>query len=272
MCILFFIANANPSSDGYKLILASNRDEFYGRPALPASAWTENHPYVFGGRDMEPGREGGTWLALGSRNGITKIGALLNITGEKRNPNALGRGPIVADYVKGDLTNCQYAEKLIENPKIYNSFNLVSVEFGKTNAKILHTSNAPPGNVEFSEGEVHGFGNSPHTIPLQKVIHGKEKFRNVLKSAGRANLVQELMEFLKDGERHWPDDELSRRAPKWAEKLSSVCVNMPVEGYGSRTRSVILINGQNQMDFYEETMLGTDPDGEWKKTHIQQQL
>lgn len=40
---------------------------------------------------MEPGREGGTWLALGSKNGVTKIGALLNITGEKRNPNAIGK-------------------------------------------------------------------------------------------------------------------------------------------------------------------------------------
>lgn len=48
MCILFFTTNANPSSDGYKLILASNRDEFYARPALPAATWEEN-PFVYGG-------------------------------------------------------------------------------------------------------------------------------------------------------------------------------------------------------------------------------
>lgn len=121
-------------------------------------------------------------------------------------------------------------------------------------------------------GEVHGFGNSPYTIPLRKVIHGKEKFQHVVKSAGKNNLVQELMEFLKDDQKYWPDDELTRRAPRWGEKLSSVCVKMPIEGYGSRTRTVILIDAQNCMDFYEETMVGTDPDGEWKQTHIHEQL
>ncbi|GAB0088076.1 Transport and Golgi organization protein 2 [Sergentomyia squamirostris] len=273
MCILFFIANANPAEDGYKLILASNRDEFYGRPALVASAWTDhNHPYVYGGRDMEPGREGGTWLALGSRNGVTKIGALLNITGEKKHPNAIGRGPIVSNYLTGDLSNRKYAAKLLQNNEVYNTFNFVSIEFDQSSASILHTSNAPPETAEFPLEEVHGFGNSPYTIPLRKVIHGKEKFRHVVKSTGKENLVQKLMEFLKDDQKHWPDDELTKRAPKWAEQLSSVCVRMPAEGYGSRTRTVILIDSQNQMNFYEETLADSNPDGPWKKTHIHQQL
>lgn len=55
MCILFFILNENARGDEYKLILASNRDEFYSRPALVAGRWKENE-YVIGGRDMEPGR------------------------------------------------------------------------------------------------------------------------------------------------------------------------------------------------------------------------
>lgn len=36
----------------------------------------------------------------------------------------------------------------------------------------------------------------------------------------------------------------------------------------SRTRTVILIDANNNVDFYEETMATTDPDGEWIKTHI----
>lgn len=48
MCILFFVTNGNPGIDEYKLILASNRDEFYARPALPAAPWQEN-PLVYGG-------------------------------------------------------------------------------------------------------------------------------------------------------------------------------------------------------------------------------
>lgn len=48
MCILFSIANGNPQSGGYKLIIASNRDEFYSRPASAAREWSDN-PFVYGG-------------------------------------------------------------------------------------------------------------------------------------------------------------------------------------------------------------------------------
>lgn len=35
-----------------------------------------------------------------------------------------------------------------------------------------------------------------------------------------------------------------------------------------RTRSVILVDADNKVEFFEETMLTHDPDGEWKKTHL----
>lgn len=36
-----------------------------------------------------------------------------------------------------------------------------------------------------------------------------------------------------------------------------------------RTRTVILIDANNQVDFYEETMATTDPEGEWNRAHLQ---
>lgn len=48
MCILFFVVNEKPASDGYKLILAANRDAYYERPTLSAAAWN-GQPNVFGG-------------------------------------------------------------------------------------------------------------------------------------------------------------------------------------------------------------------------------
>lgn len=126
MCILFLIINSNPQQNGYKFILASNRDEFYSRPALPAAKWDTNEN-VFGGRDMEIGREGGTWLAIGTGNDTFKMGALLNLTGEPKRINALGRGPIVSNYVGGNLTNLEYTNNLVNND-VYNCFNLVSIE------------------------------------------------------------------------------------------------------------------------------------------------
>lgn len=48
MCILFTYSNADPLPGGYKLILASNRDEYYARPASPAAEWQEDSCIVGG--------------------------------------------------------------------------------------------------------------------------------------------------------------------------------------------------------------------------------
>lgn len=50
MCILFVYTNSKLTDDGdYSLILASNRDEYYDRPAKIMSPW-EKDPAVYGGK------------------------------------------------------------------------------------------------------------------------------------------------------------------------------------------------------------------------------
>ncbi|XP_030379068.1 transport and Golgi organization protein 2 isoform X1 [Scaptodrosophila lebanonensis] len=97
MCVIFFYANSNPSSDGYKLILASNRDEFFARETRSVAKWA-NADHVYGGIDLEPGREGGTWLAIGGKNGIFKVGALLNLTGEPKPRDAVAHNNILQTH------------------------------------------------------------------------------------------------------------------------------------------------------------------------------
>lgn len=49
MCILFIYNTENLSNESdYKFILASNRDEYYDRPAANAHLWTEDSS-VLGG-------------------------------------------------------------------------------------------------------------------------------------------------------------------------------------------------------------------------------
>lgn len=69
--------------------MASNRDEFYARNTKEAAKWP-GAEHVYGGIDLEPGREGGTWLAVSGENGVFKAGALLNLTGEPKPRNAAG--------------------------------------------------------------------------------------------------------------------------------------------------------------------------------------
>lgn len=131
MCIIFFVLNENAKEDGtYKLILASNRDEFYKRPAKVADRWAEDE-YIIGGRDMATDREGGTWLAISTKNNTFKFGALLNITGEKRNADALPRGHIAVEYLKNPLSNAEYCWHLSKNEKKFTSFNLITIEISR---------------------------------------------------------------------------------------------------------------------------------------------
>lgn len=84
--------------------------------------------YYSPGQDLEEGREGGTWLALSAKDGVIKLGALLNITGELTHKNAKGRGSLVSEYVTGDTTNEEYCQNLVNTSELYNSFNLITIE------------------------------------------------------------------------------------------------------------------------------------------------
>ena len=55
-----------------QLVLAMNRDEFTARPTAPLS-WRAG---LLGGWDLQPGREGGTWLAMDTGG---RLGLLTNI-------------------------------------------------------------------------------------------------------------------------------------------------------------------------------------------------
>ena len=75
---------------------------------------------------MEPGKEGGTWLAL-KKSG--KIGTLLNIfTDIPQTPDKLGRGFLVNDFLTGCDSGIQYAKCLQSKSHLYNPFNFVTIE------------------------------------------------------------------------------------------------------------------------------------------------
>ncbi|XP_058825096.1 transport and Golgi organization protein 2 [Topomyia yanbarensis] len=277
MCILFIYVNNNgePGHGEYKLILASNRDEHYIRPAKTAAPW-EERPHVIGGRDMEPGREGGTWLAIGARDGVIRVGALLNVAGESKANGVTGRGPIVSDYVSGTTPNEEYSKQLLAKDT-YGPFNFISVELDAAGgASVLYASNAPHKIDHCDLREPLGFGNSTLDAPLEKVKYGRKLFGNIvdkrLKIDNKDALVNELLDLLRSNEKYFPDAELSRRAPNSAEKLASINVYFPEYGYGSRTRTIILVDHENRMEFIEETMTSTNPDGEWERTHIERQF
>lgn len=77
---------------------------------------------------MEPGREYGSWLAMSAKGKVFKFGALLNITGEAKPPDALGRGFLVGDYVGGTKTIDEYVDRVVNGDEKYTGYNLVTIE------------------------------------------------------------------------------------------------------------------------------------------------
>lgn len=76
------MAMALGQSSRWPLVLASNRDEFHDRPALPLSRWTApDGTFVVSGRDL---RAGGTWL------GCTPGGRVALLTNVREGAAAAG--------------------------------------------------------------------------------------------------------------------------------------------------------------------------------------
>ncbi len=137
MCITAFVFGliTKTQKKGYRFVLAFNRDEFYARPAKPASFWSGNGD-IIGGVDMTPGKEGGTWLSL-SKTG--RLAFLLNIRRADGlvDPNAKGRGSLVKDFVEGSQGCQEYLEEIAKDGNEYNGFNLITANLHTDEVSLL---------------------------------------------------------------------------------------------------------------------------------------
>lgn len=267
MCITFLFANPGDCTIKYKLILINNRDEFYARKTQKATLEVINETKTIYGVDLA-GAVKGTWLGLSVKDDI-KIGNLANVTGEEIRGKR-GRGPIVTDFIKGENSLESYNEKLLDLAHEFSSFNFLSVVIHEDVIKIFYTSNTPKISHKLPLGFT-AMGNSPLSAPFQKCDVGLEKFKEALenhKESTKDELLEALINLLQCKTKHLPDEELTRRRKKSAEQFASVHVEILDAGYGTRTRTVILIDEDNNVDYIEQTMATEDPNGEWETTHL----
>ncbi|CAG9801801.1 unnamed protein product [Chironomus riparius] len=273
MCITFLYTRDVDSSSNYKLILINNRDEFYARKTLKAKVKIDEGLIQIFGTDVE-GLIHGTWLAISKKNGVIKIGNLLNLPGEKvlrKKTELQGRGPIALDFIRGTDAIEVHNKKLCDVSTNYNSFNFLSVEITTEYIKTLFTNNATQSYVELKPG-VAGVSNSPISTPLKKVVAGEKKFHEIIQDYEAKNkdlFIDQLMNLLKWSQKHYPDDELLRRRGKEAEFFSSIHVSGH-DLYGSRTRTIILVDKFDNIDYIEETITNfDDPDNPiWERTRF----
>lgn len=285
MCISFIYCDHDSPPGGYKLIIASNRDESYERDTKSLHRWQNRA--IIGGQDAV---KGGTWLAASASG---KIGILLNVLGMNDRPNGQDRGPIVVNYVGGAQDADGYLRELKRKTeeKVYNGFHTVLVELTSRSSDVYHFTNSPPFDSPSTKvtrvtenrapDHVYGFGNSQCiSQPFQKVVAGKRKFAEIARKYNRTSdtskLLQNILHLMKNKDRNYPDPEIDRNAEahmtqEFRIKYSGVCVEVPELKYGTRTHSIILVSHDNVMDFHEWT-LESYPAQEWKHTHIQEKL
>lgn len=269
MCITFFHLNPDPSSP-FKLILVMNRDEFCGRPTSPA-CWQDG---LLGGWDKQPGREGGTWLAADRRG---RVGLLTNIfTGGVLDKNAAGRGFIITDWLRSDLSAETYLTRLNNDQKLYNPFNLVLLEqdcdgqyqaWRYTRGKQGHTENYGP---KMETSGTFGVSNHPQHQPYRKSVWGKEQLERIVSmqkfGSSKQKLCESLEAIMLNKTAHWPDEQILCQSgagsdqpgpfAKFGENLSSVFVEISGAEYQTRTTTSILVDREDKVLFGEKNWEG----------------
>jgi uncharacterized protein with NRDE domain len=273
MCISFLFVNSGEYSIKYKLILINNRDEYFARATQNATLSAESiNPDLstIYGVDLAGAVEG-TWLGVSANKGTVRLGNLANISGEENNGRR-GRGPIVTDFIKGSDSIEDYTDRLSSLSHEFSSFNFLSVEMkSNEDMKMFYISNSPKRLEKLTSNGFIGLGNSPMSSPFKKVENGTELFKAILEShkdKSKEELIAGLMNLLKSDTKHYPDEELHARLQDTAEQFSSIHVNFPDLGYGTRTRTVILVDEDHNLDYIEETMASEDPEGCWETTRL----
>jgi uncharacterized protein with NRDE domain len=259
MCLILLGWDAHPS---YRLVVAANRDEFYGRPASPAAFWGDR-PDVLAGRDL---KEGGTWL------GITRAGRFAAVT-NVREPAAYrvgapSRGHLVGSFLFGKTSPAAYADEIAPAAE-FNGFNLLLADLpgdreqgtgdsrrgsgsdeGSSGGSLVWFSNRGDGAHALDAG-VFGLSNALLDTPWPKVEMGKADLRAALAGPPDA-LEARLFESL--ARRDPARDDVLPQTGVGAEReraLSSAFISTPE--YGTRCSTVVLVSRDGEVSFTERT-------------------
>lgn len=240
MCLYVFAYDFHPC---YRLILASNRDEYYDRPTEKAHFWASN-PNVLAGRDME---KRGTWM------GITKTGRFAAVT-NYRDPSsqllkADSRGTLVSNFLTNDTSPKEYMTKVINNRNFYNGFNLLVADLSS-----LVYYNKLLSSTEILKPGIYGLSNHFLDTPWPKVRKSRQALVNYLKDHSIVE-PESLFGIMADTETapeiELPDTGIGLEREKM---LSSIFIQG--NDYGTRSSTILLIDRNNHVIFLERSFRG----------------
>lgn len=240
MCTLLVAYRAHPR---YRLILATNRDEYYQRPTAPAHFWEEAQQ-IFAGRDLV---HGGTWLGVTSTG---RIAALTNYR-DPSDPHRHGpssRGRLVSAFLEEEAGAEEYLDRLRKGGVPYGGYNLLV----GNSERLFCYSNKSDQSIPIEPG-IHGLSNHLLDTPWPKVRRGKEGLARIL--ARERFSTEELFALLAD-DTPAPDQELPDTGVGLElERLLSPIFIKSAQ-YGTRCSSVLLVDREGAATFIERSFEG----------------
>ena len=238
MCFVVFSYRQHPR---YRLVLATNRDEFYARPTAPAAFW-EDAPSVLAGRDL---KGGGTWM------GISKCGKFAAVTnyrsGKPPAPNAKSRGQLTREFLLGSQSPEQYLQSIAAEAEEYSGFNLLLGD----RQGLYYFSNRGGKEQRLPPG-IYGLSNDLLDTPWPKVISGKQALRTALETSdSRQQLVSQLIFTVLGDTEQAADSQLpdTGLAPDLERALSPRFIH--TENYGTRASTTLIVDAQQPVHFTE---------------------
>jgi uncharacterized protein with NRDE domain len=240
MCLILFSFRAHRH---FPLLVAANRDEHYSRPAAPAGFW-DDHPDIYGGRDLE---KGGTWM------GIHTHGRFAAITNYREGrPGAVAprsRGDLVSGFLTGGDAAADYFSKAAQSSGDYNPFSMIA---GDLDNLVFH-SNRGNGITPVAPG-IHGLSNHLLDTPWPKVTAGCTAVA-ATRNLEDADAISAML-FAVLADRGIAQDAL---LPKTGIDLQRERELSPPfisgEHYGTRTSTVLLVHASGEV-FVQEKRFG----------------
>ena len=181
MCLI--LTAVNPNSE-YKLVLASNRDEFYERPTKNMF-WRTNKNILSGEDELKKGM----WLGLSKNGSLAAVTNVRDFSDEEalnQPDKKKSRGDLVKNFLEDNISLKDYSSGI--SGSNYQGFNLILIK----NFKLSIISSEGIEIDEESDG-IFILGNKKYNSESEKLISAKYDFIEALKSQINHNSLLKLM-------------------------------------------------------------------------------
>lgn len=232
MCVVYLGKNL---SSKIKLLIASNRDEFYSRPYSTISKWDNG---IIAGQDN---KENGTWLGFNKKGNFAFITNYR--TGIKKEDATLSRGKIVANYLKSGLLpkDADYSK--------YEDFNFVFGDLNEVSFISNVEDNYRTNEESFAVSNGKLFNKWPKMQNLESKVLSLDLMDNI------ESFKENVFKCLSDNSKA-PDELLPSTGVglEYERILSSIFIASPT--YGTVSQNVSIVDSDNVLHMFERDVLG----------------